>query len=280
MNVDVLIPCRNAPQALWLCLVHLEAFTPWDQIASVTLLDNASTDAHMPDVFALAERFRVPTAIIHHERDVGVWCSLNRGLALARNSLVLVVTSDVLIGPGVINQLLDAQRATHLAFLCPDWSVGLGEVTRLAQPHNVHVSLAASEARPQAMALREDYNGACWLMDWSRLRPAVGWFDPRFYVTFGDVDYVERCRLAAASDPSLAPAVLSGACVCHLDKQSRRADMTAEEDTRMELGDGRRFRDKWRGYPAVLTRHRELPAEQYLNFKSRDLGGWKEAKIG
>ena len=267
MTVDVLIPTRNAPASAWLCLTHIAAYGI-PGIASVAILDNHSTDPALGPVLAwIAGRDRA--VLVRHERNVGVWCSLNRGLALSRSDLVLVVTSDVLLGPTTLTALLEARRETGHAFISPDCLTGLGAAPGLARPPGPEIRLRAG------------YNGACWLMDWRRLREEVGWFDPRFYVAFGDTDYIERLRLAAhkRADETLVPIILEGVAVCHLDKQSRRADMTAAQDTDMELQDGARFREKWQGHPEVLARHPGGSREGYLAFKGQDLGGWEEARV-
>jgi len=267
VTVDVLIPTRNAPESLWLCLTHFWAFACRDKlVSSVVLLDNCSTDPRVSEILAIAQQ--TPRhQVIRHDRNVGVWCSVNRGLALSRSGLVLVLTSDVLLGVAVLPLLVEVQKRTRLAFLGPETVIGLGQVPALATQAETPV------------LLEPGYNGSCWLMDWPRLREAVGWFDPRFYVCFGDTDYVERLRAAAAGDPLLEPAMVKGIRTCHLDKQSRRADGDAGQDTEVELRDGARFREKWRDNPAVLARHPELPREAYMAFKDRDLGGWEEARV-
>lgn len=265
--IDVIIPTRNAPESLWLCLTHFWAYACRDKlVSSVVLLDNCSTDPRVPEILAIAQK--MPRhQVIRHDRNVGVWCSVNRGLALSRSGLVLVLTSDVLLGVAVLPLLVEVQQRTRLAFLGPETVIGLGQVP----------ALATQAATP--VSLEPGYNGSCWLMDWPRLREAVGWFDPRFYVCFGDTDYVERLRVAAARDPLLEPAVVKGIRTCHLDKQSRRADGDARQDTEVELRDGTRFREKWRDNPQVLARHPGGSRENYLAFKERDLGGWEAAKV-
>lgn len=206
--------------------------------------------------------------IIHHERDLGVWTSVNRGLALSRSRYVLVLTSDVLVGPRLIEKLVRFQQMTKLAYFGPDVAIGMRQIGNLFVDRDVY--------RPAPR-----YNGACWLMDRVRLEQEIGLYDPQFYVCFGDVDYVERLGIAAheQGDATLIPAVMEGLYCCHLDKQTRRAEMTAQEDTDMELKDGRRFREKWKDRPDIVNRHRELSHQGYIAFKTQDLGGWEAARI-
>ncbi len=269
MKIDVIIPCRNAPESLWLTLTHFWAYgyDP-DLIASVTLLDNVSTDPMMPPIFQRVQD-RKRHQVIRHERDVGVWCSINRGLSISRSRFVFVLTSDVLVGPTLFTALLKCQEITGSAYLGPDVITGLAGMPDLAR------------ITPN-LRLEARYNGACWLMDWRRLSQEIGWYDPQFYVCFGDVDYVERLITLSGEkgdDKTLIPAVIAGLNICHLDKQTRRADMSVEQDTEMELQDGKRFRQKWAHRQDVVARHREISREGYIYFKEKDLGGWKEASL-
>ena len=150
--IDVVIPCRNAPLSLQMALTYFWQYGFDDRIASVTLLDNMSTiDDQMAAVMQEFAR-RPRHAIIRHERDVGVWTSINRGLALARSQYVLVLTSDVIIGPHMIDRLIKAQQITGLAYLGPDVAIGMRQLMRIYQVKGVY--------RPVPR-----YNGACWLMD-------------------------------------------------------------------------------------------------------------------
>ena len=269
MKIDVLIPCRNAPESLWMTLTHFWAYgdnPEW--VASVTLLDNCSTDPRNDAIYHRVQERR-GHQVIRHERDVGVWTSLNRGLALSKSRFVFVLTSDVLLGPETLPTLLKVQDITKQSYIGPDVATGISEMPILANP------------LPR-LVLSPRYNGACWLMDWKRLQQEIGWYDPQFYVCFGDVDYVERLQnlRIEKGDQTLTPAVVEGLYICHLDKQSRRADMSAEQDTDMEIKDGQRFREKWRDRPDVISRHREISRQGYINFKEADLGGWKAAALG
>ena len=93
---------------------------------------------------------------------------------------------------------------------------------------------------------------------------------------------MERLGIAAqqSNDGTLVPAVIEELWCCHLDKQTRRSDMDVQEDTEMELRDGGRFRGKWQYRPDIVSRHREITHQGYIDFKRRDLGGWEAARIG
>ena len=272
--IDIIIPTRNAPESLWLCLTHLWAFATPELVSSVVILDNCSTDKRNREILEVANK--MPRHhVLRHEQNVGVWCSINRGLALSTSPLAMVITSDVLIGPDTLEHLAWIHKSMDLAYFGPDVVTGLSEsykLSRSPERHGEDITVSLDFSR---------YNGACWVMDWPLLRENVGWYDPQFYISFGDVDYIERVKQWAMRKESQgsAPCVYEGLYICHLDKQTRRADMDSRQDTHMEIMDGGRFREKWKDHPDVLAKHPPLSEEQYLAFKARDLGGWEAAKV-
>lgn len=253
-DVEVIIPTRNAPSILWLALTHLIAYNGRD-FARATLLDNRSDAPGADTVLAWAAARGLP--VVRHERNLGVWASVNRGLALARAPKVLVLTSDVLLGPQTVRALAAVMDATGVPFLGPEVHTGLDEAPALAAPLPERGAVDVTA-----------YNGACWMMQKDALLAQVGWFDPRFAVCYGDTDYVERMRLAG-----VRYGVVRGLPCVHLDKQSRRAEHTAEEDTDVEIRDGERFHAKWAEHPEILARHPAVSRQAYLYAKR----GWKEA---
>lgn len=265
--IDVIIPTRNAPESLMMTLSYFCTHAPMELIASVTMIDNVSTSPGMDGIFskAMSRGF----SVIRNEKNVGVWVSVNRGLALSRSKYTLILTSDVLVGPGMIELLYRTMEVTGMFMLGPDVAIGIENEIKI---HTIP---------PGDLQLNfQHYNGACWMMNRERL-PEMGTFDHQFYICFGDVDYVERMRkrYTETQDLTLHPAVISQLYCCHLDKQSRRHDFTAAQDTDMELEDGKRFRAKWKDEGDVVHRHREIPHAAYVQFKERDLGGWKAARI-
>lgn len=262
-NVEILIPTRNAPEVLWLTLTHLWASGDELVTSQVTLIDNRSTAPGMEAV--LGEAIRRGCRVVRNEQNVGVWASVNRGLALARSPRVFVLTADVLLAPGTLAKLgyvLDQAPANlvHLGPWVADWDglVGLQGAPALAT--------TATTATVQA----GQYNGAAWLMRWDTCRERVGWFDPNFYICGGDVDYAERLKLAG-----LAHGVVQELKCVHLDRQTRRREGTAGQDTEMEIRDLTYFHKKWRDHPEVLARHPIPDRDQWTAFKQ----GWQGAIV-
>jgi GT2 family glycosyltransferase len=266
--IDIVIPVRNAPEALMLTLQFFwaNAYEPDHTIASVTLVDNCSTDRRTLDVLYYAQaRFPKTHQVILNERNVGVWCSVNRGLAAGRSEFAFVLTSDVLLCQDALRHLRDAMLVDRtLGNLGPEVLTGLGRCPELVTPR----------LDGQAPAVdASTYNGAAWMLRRSVL-DAVGWYDPRFYVAAGDTDFMERMRLAG-----IGYGVLRGVPCVHLDKQARRADGTARQDTETELKDMAEFARKWREHPDVLRRHTPGSAEAVIAWKEQDLGGWEAARV-
>ena len=253
-KISVIIPTRNAPEVLALCLAHYWANAHDERlVASVTLLDNCSEATGMDAVFS--DAIRRGAAVVRHERNVGVWASVNRGLVLSRSEKVLVLTSDVLLAPGAVAELDRIQDASQVWFLGP----------RVVSDFLTAIPLLYERAAGPVD--RSHYNGACWLMP-KELVWKVGWFDPQFYVCFGDTDYTQRL-----TDAFYVYGVTDAVRCVHLDKQSRRHDHTEGEDTYVEIRDAERFHEKWADRPDVLARHPRLSPLQYAVTKAE----WKEA---
>lgn len=236
-KVDVVIPTRNAPQVLSLCLSHYWLNAHDDAlVSSVSLFDNRSSAPGMDSV--QQEAIRRGARIFVNEQNIGVWASVNRGLVLSRSEYILVLTSDVLLGPVALRNLvgtLDTDLA--LAVVGPAVSDGLDALPWL------HALVTGPVLDSST------YNGACWLMRRSLLAQ-VGHFDPQFYVCFGDTDFMQRVR-----DARWEYGVLSNARCVHLDKQSRQADLSIDQDNEVEVRDALRFHEKWTHRPDVLARH-------------------------
>lgn len=255
MRVDVVIPTRNAPQVLSLCLSHywLNAHDE-SLVSSVSLFDNCSTALGMRSI--QQEAMRRGAQVIINEQNVGVWASVNRGLVLARSEYVLVLTSDVLLGPMALRKLVGALDTTpDLAIVGPMVADGLEALPWLYGGSVAEYQLDTTT-----------YNGACWLMRRSLL-DTIEYFDSRFYVAYGDTDYMQRVR-----DVGLQYGVLRNARCIHLDKQSRKADHTVDQDTTVEIRDAQAFHEKWKHRPDVLAQHPipdrlmyALQKEQYWN---------------
>lgn len=257
--IDVILPTRNAPAILAQTLMHY-----WTNVhdprlvASVTILDNASTAPGMDAV--LAEAHRRGVQVIRHERNIGVWASLNRGLVLSRSEKVFVVTSDILLAPNALKWLHAIQDDTGCQFLGPEViSDRQEDLWRLYE-----------DPLPAQKVDLSTYNGACWLMTGECIKK-VGYFDPSFYVCYGDTDYAQRIL-----DAGLSYGVTEAVRCLHLDKQSRKADHSASQDTDIEIRDWERFAAKWKKRSEVMMHHSRPDRIVYNMMKDRYWGEQNE----
>ena len=260
-KISVIIPTRNAPHILAMTLAHYWLNAHNDRlVASVTLLDNCSDAKGMGSIFvdAISRGARV----IRHERNVGVWTSLNRGLALSRSNKVFVLTSDILLAPQALQWLDAIQDDSGCDFLGP----------KVISDQIEYLWALYEEPTPAEAVNRDHYNGACWLMT-RELIEKVGYFDPRFYICFGDVDFTQRI-----ADAGLSFGVTGAVRCLHMDKQSRKADFTSEQDTDVEIADWERFAEKWKDRPEVMAKH-SRPDRILYNMMKAQYWGDIEAQI-
>jgi len=251
-RMSVLIPTRNAPSILALTLAHYWANAHDDRLVdSVTLLDNASTAPGMDAV--LAEAHRRGCHVIRHEKNIGVWASVNRGLALSRSEKVFVLTSDILLAPDALKWLHAIQDDTGVDFLGP----------KVISDQQEYLWTLYDDPLPAQTVDISAYNGAVWLFTRECIEK-VGYFDPSFYVCFGDVDYAQRVK-----DAGLSYGVTDAVRCLHLDKCSRRADHTADQDTSIEIRDWERFAEKWSHRPDVMVKHAKPDRIFYNMLKER-----------
>jgi GT2 family glycosyltransferase len=251
--VSVVIPCRNAPAILAATLAHYWANAHHDKlVSSVVLLDNCSTAPGMDAVFA--DAMRRGARVIRHEKNLGVWTSLNRGLVLAGQSeKIFILTSDILLAPDAL-ALLDAiQDDSGCAFLGP----------RVVSDQFDDLWKLYEEPEPAEKVDYSTYNGAAFLMTRECIEK-VGYFDSGMYVCYGDTDYAQRVR-----DAGLQYGVTDAARCLHLDKRSRRADHTASQDTDIEIQDWERFAEKWKHRPDVMVNHHRPDQIVYNMMKER-----------
>ena len=62
----------------------------------------------------------------------------------------------------------------------------------------------------------------------------------------------------------------------HMDKQSRKADFTGEQDTDVEIKDWERFAEKWGDRPDVMAKHPRPDRILYNMMKSQY---WDDSEI-
>jgi len=253
--LDIVIPLFNAASATARCLTHLRAFAPPQ--ANLIVIDNASTD-WTP---ALLWRFaKYGATVIRNEQNGGVYSALNQGIIAGRAPFVLLLNSDVLIGPDTIADLLAAAEQTEsLCLSC----------TEITPPDSIDILYQQQPRRDRGrFALEPALAGAIQLHR-RILYETVGLFDERFFLTHGDADLCERLRLAATASghPDWTPMRATEILVYHDEHSSRRANLNAALDTDLEMADQERFLTKWAAYPEVIERHAPMAREALLEAK-------------
>lgn len=236
--IDVIMLIWNAQPTAILAMMHLLVFTPVP--IRLIVLDNGSEDR---ETTARLTSWLNPAQhkLIRNEKNIGVYAGFNQALREVESNLVVICNSDHLVFNGWWMPLETAIRCHDIAWASPQWlpegPYQVAEVWHHLTP-------------PRECKLLLGWAGtSCALLNWKRLKREVGEFDERFFITFGDADYVERMR-----DGQMRFCLVQGALTRHLGKQSRRV-LGMEQDTEHELRDAAAFHAKWKDRPDILERH-------------------------
>lgn len=103
MELSIIVPAFNCVPALRKCLAALQAQV--GQNMEIIVADDASTD-ETPTVAA-----ETGVRVVRAPRNGGPGMARNLGVAIATGDILLFVDSDVVIGPGVLNRVVETFRA-------------------------------------------------------------------------------------------------------------------------------------------------------------------------
>lgn len=102
MDLTIIVPAYNCIPALRQCLTALQAQVGHEM--EIIVVDDASTDA-TPEAAA-----ETGVRVIHAPRNGGPGMARNLGAAVAAGDILLFVDSDVVIGPGVLQRVVETFR--------------------------------------------------------------------------------------------------------------------------------------------------------------------------
>lgn len=205
--IDVVIVNWNSGDLLRRCLQALATIPDRTCVASVIVIDNASSDG---SAILTGRALDVPLTVLRNPDNRGFGRACNQGATLGTAPLLLFLNPDTEVQPGALHglaavlqgdpsvgiagpQLIDAAgRVQHSCARFPTAarlvgrSFGLDRLAPgLCAPHYL-TEWDHADTRPVDQVM-----GAC-LVTRRDLFERLGGFDPRFFVYFEDVDYSLR----------------------------------------------------------------------------------------
>ena len=198
----VVVPIFNAYEDAIQCLGSLVRHS--DAETDILLIDDASTDVR---IAALVEQLRdVPPRVVllRHPVNQGFVRTVNESFAATGRRDVVIVNSDVIVGPGYLERLRDAAYAdTRIATATPLTNHGTivsvpyrntpSDLPEGLTPEGAAVAVAAESGRHRP--LLPTCVGHCMYIKRMAI-DLVGPFDETFSPGYGEeVDFCQRCTL-------------------------------------------------------------------------------------
>jgi GT2 family glycosyltransferase len=265
-EVSVVMVTHNGLVFTRLCLESVLADSGIPNL-EVLVVDNGSTDGTHEYLHRLAERDS-RFCLIDNERNRGFPAAVNKGLAVARGKLLVVLNNDTIVPPGAIARLL-----AHLS----DESVGLvGPVSNEAsteaeidESYRTYGELMAAAKERVSSHLGEAFDISVLTMFCIAFRrdfyERVGPLDERFEIgLFEDDDYSMRAR-GAGYRVVCAQDVL----VHHFGEATLGALVPTGEHAKLFTTNQRQFEEKW-GVPWTPHGRRQTTAYRETVGRVRD----------
>jgi GT2 family glycosyltransferase len=206
IDLSIVVVSFNARADLNRCLQSVVAHPP-EATSEIVVVDNASQDGSA-DAAAAVTGVRV----IRSDRNVGFAAASNVGIRASGGSHVLLLNSDTIVPPGVLDRLLGRlRREPGVGVVGPRLVDGSGRpelsfgpmISPLAEWHQRRLVRALAAGEPWAVAhvdkvtheeQRPDWvSGACLLV--RRIdADAVGLLDERYFMYTEDVDFCAAIR--------------------------------------------------------------------------------------
>lgn len=205
-SVSVVIPLFNCLELTRACVDSLQATLPPGVAHEIILVDDGSTDGTRD---WLATRRAPPFRVLLNERNRGYAVSNNRGAALARGDLLLLLNNDLLLPSGWFEPLLAAHhalgaRAGLVGNVQRDARTGAVDHAGIvinAQGKPVHARALPATLWGRRPHYREvpAVTGACVLLK-RALWHELGGFDEGYMNGGEDIDLCFRARAAGRSN--------------------------------------------------------------------------------
>lgn len=250
MTCDAILCVYGKGWWTWQALQSLWATAP---VERVIIIDNGADHPGKTH-----ERLgRLPHVEVVPNENRGCNAAYNEAWRRTTQRHVIVAGTDSIFLPGWWDACRMALEQGGLAWIAP------------AQRHvDAWTPMPAWEVLRQELAecrIGEFLSGTI-LMDRWTLRDAVGDYDERFFLAYGDMDYQIRME-----DAGVRYGVVHPPRVVHLDFCSRWP-LTAEENVWLETLDEQAFHEKYRHRPEVLARFPPLPPPEERLVYWRDRG--------
>jgi GT2 family glycosyltransferase len=242
--LDIIVPAYNNPDITARCLSGVFLTAP--KGTRVILVNNGSTDAGVEKLRPYVEA--MGGVYVGLSPNCGPYGAVNAGLTVRAADPAPkwgVVCNDAVPLPGAFHNLLanvDDDRFRYLGALEVQDSAGF-DLSKL------EVGLAKAKL-PNGVLVGKPFF-TCFIATQSLLE-AVGAFDERFKLTYGDTDWEQR-----ATDVLGKPLHTLCSAPCYHGASVTRKRLGVEEDVRVDCADQQAFLDKWADREDVMARHRK-----------------------
>lgn len=249
MRLDIVIPAFNSVDLTWRCLQHIILFPPKTFVLPrIVLIDNASTD----DTPLLGEWLKSRHHVyVRNEKNGGPYVAWNQGIEIAKKGSaerIVFLNNDVSVLPGCLQSLCESP----FAYTCVTEVIGDYRAPELLLYADSTVASNGQDPR-----YKSGYLHSCFAVDLDLLE-SVGGFDERFFLTYGDTDFMVRAKDVC----NVTPRVDTKAVVHHGVSMTRRREFGVTTDIFHDQRDHVRFTDKYKDRPEVLEAHPPISVDR------------------
>lgn len=255
--LDIIVPAYNNPDITARCLSGVFVTAP--KGTRVILVNNGSTDERVADLRHYVAA--MGGVYIGLPVNCGPYGAVNAGLAARAADPAPkwgVVCNDAVPLPGAFHNLLANvadDRYPYLAALEVQDSAGFDLVRLEAGLSKANLPNGVLPGKPFF---------TCFVATQALLE-AVGGFDERFKLTYGDTDWEQR-----ATDVLGKPLHTLCSAPCYHGASVTRKRLGIEEDVRVDCADQQAFLDKWADRPDIMARHRKEDVDFKKNWLARE----------